>query len=73
MHLLHPFMPFVTEEIYHQLKERNDDLCVKQQTVVESPLPTVLAQGNLLKNVITSLREARAKNQIKPNTSAMVT
>lgn len=66
MHLLHPFMPFVTEEIYHQLKERNDDLCVKQQSTVDSPQSTVLAQGNLLKNVITSLREARAKNQIKP-------
>jgi valyl-tRNA synthetase len=29
MQLLHPFMPFVTEEIYHQLKQREDDLCVK--------------------------------------------
>ncbi len=66
MHLLHPFMPFVTEEIYHQLKERKDDLCVKQQTTADNPQSTVLAQGNLLKNVITSLREARAKNQIKP-------
>jgi valyl-tRNA synthetase len=66
MLLLHPFMPFVTEEIYHQLKERNDDLCVKQQTTVNSPSSTVLSQGSLLKNVITSLREARAKNQIKP-------
>jgi valyl-tRNA synthetase len=66
MQLLHPFMPFVTEEIYHQLKERKDDLCVKQQSTVNSPSPTVLSQGSLLKNVITSLREARAKNQIKP-------
>jgi valyl-tRNA synthetase len=33
MQLLHPFMPFVTEDIYHQLKERKegDDLTVKQQ------------------------------------------
>ena len=66
MHLLHPFMPFVTEEIYHQLKDRNEDLCVKQQTTVDSLQSTVLEQGSLLKNVITSLREARAKNQIKP-------
>jgi valyl-tRNA synthetase len=66
MHLLHPFMPFVTEEIYHQLKERNDDLCVKQQTTVDSPQSTVLAQGNLLKNVITSLREARNRIGLKP-------
>ncbi|MBK6990300.1 MAG: valine--tRNA ligase, partial [Chitinophagaceae bacterium] len=28
MQLLHPFLPFVTEEIYHQLKEQNDDLTV---------------------------------------------
>ncbi|MBS1627382.1 MAG: valine--tRNA ligase [Bacteroidetes bacterium] len=66
MQLLHPFMPFVTEEIYHQLKERTDDLCIKQQSAANSIESTVLAQGNLLKNVITALREARAKNQIKP-------
>jgi len=28
MELLHPYMPFVTEEIYHLLVDRNDDLCV---------------------------------------------
>lgn len=66
MHLLHPIMPFITEEIYHALADRTDDLCVKQQTKVNTPQSTVLAQGILLKNVITTLREARAKNQIKP-------
>ena len=30
MQLLHPFMPFVTEEIYHLLSEHEDDICVKQ-------------------------------------------
>lgn len=66
MHLLHPIMPFITEEIYHLLTERTDDLCVKQQATITNVESTVLAQGILLKNVITSLREARAKNQIKP-------
>lgn len=66
MHLLHPIMPFITEEIYHALTERTDDLCVKQQPTINSVEPTILAQGTLLKNVITTLREARAKNQIKP-------
>jgi valyl-tRNA synthetase len=32
MQLLHPYMPFITEEIYHLLEERSDDLCVKIQT-----------------------------------------
>ncbi|MDE1190586.1 MAG: class I tRNA ligase family protein [Arachidicoccus sp.] len=27
---LHPYMPFITEEIYHLLKEQKEDLCVKQ-------------------------------------------
>ncbi len=66
LHLLSPFMPNITEEIYHQLKERDEDLMVKLQSKVDSRLSTVLEQGKLLKNVITTLREARAKNQLKP-------
>src|ERR1700754_663945 len=30
MQLLHPYMPFVTEEIYHLLKTQTEDLCIKQ-------------------------------------------
>ncbi len=66
MQLLHPFMPFITEEIYHLLKDTNEDLTVKQ----EAPLPfynkEILEAGNLLKKVISALRDARNKNQIKP-------
>nr|WP_233589226.1 valine--tRNA ligase [Gynurincola endophyticus] len=66
MQLLHPFTPFVTEEIYHLLAERNDDLCVKQFTAAETPNDAILAQGDLLKTVISGLRDARNKNQLKP-------
>jgi valyl-tRNA synthetase len=66
LQMLSPFMPNITEEIYHQLKERNDDLAVKLQSTVDNPNSSVLEQGKLLKNVITTLREARAKNQLKP-------
>jgi valyl-tRNA synthetase len=38
MQLLHPFMPFITEEIYHLLAERKDDLCVKQFEFVDAKL-----------------------------------
>ncbi len=34
MQLLHPFMPFITEEIYHQLKEQKDDITVKQYPAI---------------------------------------
>ena len=68
MQLLHPFMPFVTEEIYHLLKERKegDDLCIRQFTAPGSFDVPVLEQGKLLKDAITALRDARNKAQIKP-------
>jgi valyl-tRNA synthetase len=71
MQLLHPFMPFITEEIYQQLKERKegDDLTVKQQSQVSGHQPGVLAQGKLLKELITGLRDIRIKQQIKPRES----
>ena len=28
MKVLHPFMPFITEEIFHQLKERTEKVCI---------------------------------------------
>jgi valyl-tRNA synthetase len=69
MQLLHPFMPFITEEIYHLLAKRTDDLCVKQFGPVQPADATLLTQGQLLKDVITGLRDARNKNQLKPRES----
>ncbi len=66
MQLLHPYMPFVTEEIYHLLKEQNDDLCVKQFAEVKAINQNILLQGELLKQVITNIRDGRNKNQLKP-------
>ena len=66
MQLLHPFMPFITEEIYHLLKTQSTDLCITQAGDFQPPMNAILEQGNLLKNVISSLRDARNKNQLKP-------
>jgi len=66
MQLLHPFMPFVTEEIYQQLKPQDTDLTVKQMSASGQPDPAVLENGNLLKEVISAIRDARNKNQLKP-------
>jgi len=68
MQLLHPFMPFVTEEIYHQLSERKegDDITIKIRSKGEWEYkPYTLGQGKLLKEVITALRDVRLKNQLK--------
>ena len=66
MQLLHPYMPFVTEEIYHLLQERTDDLCIKQLDAFKKTDKQILQEGNLLKDVITGIRDVRNKNQIKP-------
>ena len=66
MKLLHPFMPFITEEIYHLLKTQSTDLCITQASAFQPPINEILEQGSLLKNVISSLRDARNKNQFKP-------
>ncbi len=66
LQLLHPFMPFITEEIYHMLDERAEDLVVKQFKEVPAADESILQQGRLLKEVITGIRDVRNKNQLKP-------
>ncbi len=67
MALLHPYMPFITEEIYHELAalSEGDDLSIRQSTPIESTDADLLASGEKLKQIITALREARVKNNLK--------
>ncbi len=65
MQLIHPFMPFVSEEIYQQLKERTDDLCIKQHTKNGAADNDILIKGMQLQKDITAIRDTRKKYQIK--------
>jgi valyl-tRNA synthetase len=65
LQLLHPFMPFITEEIFHQLKEQTGDLVVKQYPAYDAVDKAILLNGILLKETITAIRDARNKNQLK--------
>ena len=66
MQLLHPFLPFVTEEIYHLLRDRDHDLTVKQYAPAGTVDQKLLAQGALLKEAITAIRDTRNRQQLKP-------
>jgi valyl-tRNA synthetase len=66
MQLLHPFLPFVTEEVYHQLRQQTSDLTIKPMLANKSFHHQQLKDGTLLKEVITAIRDARNKAQLKP-------
>jgi valyl-tRNA synthetase len=71
MILLHPFMPFITEEVYHELAERKegDDICIAQLSPARTADQAILAYGTLLQECITGIRDARNKAQLKPKES----
>jgi valyl-tRNA synthetase len=66
MQLLHPFMPFITEEIYHQLNKQENDITVSLYPAIGKPGGEILKKAVLLKEVITGIRDARNKSQLKP-------
>jgi len=69
--LLHPFMPFVTEEIYHLLRERKsgDDLCIRLLGSFKVAEESILETGDRLRLLLTSIREFRQQQQLKNSES----
>lgn len=71
MVLLHPFMPFITEEIWHNLRTRNDGNDCAKQTV---PMPQAIDNQFIKRidtafDIIQKVRELRNKNGISPKES----
>lgn len=66
LQILHPYMPFITEELFHLLKDQDGDLVVKQFSSIGNSSKEILDQGEMLKQVITAVRDTRNKNQVKP-------
>ena len=66
--MLHPIMPFVTEEIYHILQERKDgdDIVIARYPETMDADSTAIAQGETAKEIISTIRDIRNKNNIKP-------
>ena len=65
LQMLHPYMPFITEEIYHLLKEQQDDLCIRQFSEAGAPDTALLVSGARLKDDITAVRDFRKKYNLK--------
>lgn len=67
MTLLHPFMPFVTEEIWHGLKDRasGDDCVVSTYPSAADSDGELIKTVEIAKEVVSKVREARNKNGLK--------
>ena len=70
MKIIHPFMPFITEELYQQIAERKDG-----ESIMVSPLelaaPTaqdaeIIAKYEELKQVVSGVRAVRQSKNISP-------
>ena len=70
LHLLHPFMPFITEELWQHLAERKEgeSIMISPQTIA-APAEgdaAILAQVELMKNVVAGVRAIRNTKNISP-------
>jgi valyl-tRNA synthetase len=66
---MHPFMPFITEEIWHQLRERQTGPGLYDAAPIlkaGTPDEAFIRQVESAKDVITKVRDLRNQNQIKP-------
>lgn len=68
LRLLHPFMPFITEEIYQNLPGHNDTIILDAWPVKGQVWPEALEDMQQLMSVIRNLRNIRAEFNVAPGT-----
>jgi valyl-tRNA synthetase len=67
--IMHPWMPFITEEIWHLIKERDEKDCI---IVAEWPKPLneldkkQLSEFEVSKELVAMVRNVRAQKQLSP-------
>ena len=70
--LLHPFMPFITEEIWHQLNERTEKeaITISSWPIAQAIDEEVIASFNRVSSAIQEIRAIRNQNNL-PNKEAL--
>jgi valyl-tRNA synthetase len=65
---LHPFMPFITEELWHQLRDRHDgvDCTIQRYPKPEDVDLQLIRRVETAKEIIGKVRDLRNQHQIKP-------
>ncbi len=66
LQILHPFMPFITEELWQLIKEReeNESIMLSEMPVSVPVNKEVLEQFDIVKFVVTSVRNVRTEHDL---------
>jgi valyl-tRNA synthetase len=66
--MLHPFMPFITEELWHALGERSNDLIVARWPMADARAidPAARAEIDWLIRLVSEIRAARTELNVPP-------
>lgn len=64
MKMLHPFMPFITEEVWHKLNDQSKDIIISKMPEAEHYNEDVIANFEFAEEVIGAVRNIRNKNNI---------
>jgi len=72
--LLHPFLPFITEEIWGKLPDRKESLIVTAYPETDSAREDEDAEAafNILKSIVSDVRTLRSEFRIPPSTPAKI-
>jgi len=72
--VLHPFMPFITEEIWHLIAERNEKDCiiVAEWPKVKIENIEIIKHFEIVMEVITNIRNIRKQKNISPKEKLQV-
>ena len=76
LQLLHPFMPFITEELWQQLKERSEGESIMVSLLNIAPSTPegrrLVAEMDTVKSIITNVRSIRAEKNISPKKAMLL-
>jgi len=66
--VMHPFMPFISEEVWHYLREKKagDDCIISSYPKARKADTSVLKLGEKAKKLVSKVRETRNSKNLKP-------